>query len=137
MISQAAKRNTIIAAILASLVILAATINLVGFKRIDIDIEDFIEGFIVGICLEFIVIWVIGLITTAVKKEKNEDAESKDLALNKVYLSIGMLNLLIGIILKKISFTGDWIQFVTGILFITSIIFTMMYLVGLRKVKIG
>jgi hypothetical protein len=137
MISQATKRNTIKATILASLVILAATINLVGFKRIDIDIEDFIEGFVVGICLMFIVIWVIALITTAVKKEKNEDAEFKDLALNKVYLSIGMLNYVIGIILKKISFTGDWIQFVTGIFFITSIIFTMMYLVGLRKVKIG
>lgn len=133
MIIQKTKRNTIIVAILASLVILAATVNLVDFKSIDPDIKDFIEGFIVGICLVFIAVWVISL----VKKNKVEDAESKDSGLNKAYLTIGMLSLVIGVIIQKFTSMGEWRLYVTGILFLSSIIFNMMYLVGLRKVKNG
>lgn len=134
MIIQATKRNTIIAAILASIVILIATSNLIAFKLIDIEIKDFLEGFVVGICLVFITAWAISLIR---KKQGKDDTESKDLAINKVYLSIGMLSLVIGSILSRAGLTDEWFQFVKGGLFIASIIFNIMYLVGLRKVRKG
>lgn len=129
MIIQATKRNTIIVAILASLVILAATINLAEFKWMDEEIKDFIEGFIVGICLVFIATWVIALI----KKDKSKDVESKEL--NKVYLTIGMLSLVTGTIIQRFTSWNEWGQYLAVILFVSSIIFNLLYIVGLRKVR--
>ncbi|RPH31327.1 MAG: hypothetical protein EHM93_13980 [Bacteroidales bacterium] len=131
MIIQATKRNTIIVAILASLVILVAAINLFEFKSLDIDIRDFIEGFVVGICLVFIVIWVIALI----RKEKNKDAESKNLAINRIYLTIGMMSLVLAFIIQQINIIGEWIHVVRVILYLISIYFNLSYIIKLKKLK--
>lgn len=136
MILQATKRHKLKATILVSILVFTAVFNLFFLNKFDLDTVDFFDGFVIGICLVFIAVWFAMLISTALKKLRKEDRDNKDLSLSKQYLSIGMLSLVIGSIIQRVNIHGEWVHVVAEILYISSIIFNIAYVIKFRKIKI-
>ncbi len=97
--------------------------------------RKFLEGFIVGIAITYIGVWLVSLIATRAKiAVYNKLFDQKDLK-NSQLLAIGIFCLVLGIILNKFNIENVFVCIATFLLYASSIVCNTVYLVQWKKNK--